>query len=82
MTSVLKSAVLGLGLVVGVSVAAQAQSLSALPPSGAAPATLNAVTTPSSPNQGFYPKPGGMEAINNAPRPGEGNGGRPRFRPL
>jgi hypothetical protein len=60
MTSFVKSALLGLGLVIGGSAAAQAQSVAALPPSGGAPVTQSAVSQYGS-TQSFFPKPGGAE---------------------
>jgi hypothetical protein len=57
MASLLKSTFLGLGLLTGVSAAAFAQSVSALPPSGGVP--QSAVTQPYGSTQSFYPKPGG-----------------------
>lgn len=58
MATPVKSAMLGLGLIVGVATAAQAQSVSSLPPSGAAP-RQSAVTQPYGSSQSYYPKPGG-----------------------
>jgi hypothetical protein len=58
MRSLIKSSALGLGLLIGITASAHAQSVSALPPAGTAPA----VTTPppvTSSTQSFYPKPGG-----------------------
>jgi hypothetical protein len=60
MPSLLKSTILGLGLLAGTAAAAQAQSVSSLPPGGGLqPQT--AVTQPYSSTQSFYPKPGGSE---------------------
>ena len=57
MPSLLKSSVLSLGLLAGVVTVAQAQSVSALPPtSGATTASPPPVT---SSTQSVYPKPGG-----------------------
>src|SRR5262245_46184301 len=58
MRSLLKSSVLGLGLLAGVSATASAQSVSALPPAGAAP-VVTAPPPVTSSTQTFYPKPGG-----------------------
>ncbi len=58
MTSMVKSTVLSLGLVAGFAMAAQAQSVSSLPPGGEAPAQT-AVTQPYGSTQSFLPKPGG-----------------------
>jgi hypothetical protein len=58
MPILLKSTVLGLGLLAGVAATASAQSVSALPPAG----SVTAPTTPppvTSSTQSFYPKPGG-----------------------
>jgi hypothetical protein len=59
MPSLLKSTVLGLGLLAGVAAAADAQSVSSLPPTGGAtaPTTPPAVT---SSTQSVFPKPGGQ----------------------
>ncbi len=58
MPSLLKSSVLALGLLAGVAATAYAQSVSSLPPAGAAPvATAPPAVTSST--QGFFPKPGG-----------------------
>jgi hypothetical protein len=62
MRSIVKSTLLGFGLVVGASVAAQAQSVASLPPNGGAVATpQSAVSQPYGSTQSFYPKPGGSE---------------------
>jgi opacity protein-like surface antigen len=53
-----KSILLGLALVAGTAMAAQAQSVSSLPPNGGAP-TQSALTQPYGSTQSFYPKPGG-----------------------
>lgn len=58
MASVVKSAVLSLGLVTGFAMAAQAQSVSSLPPGGGMP-EQSAVTQPYGSTQSFLPKPGG-----------------------
>jgi hypothetical protein len=57
MNGLLKSTVLGVGLVAGMALAAQAQSVSSLPPGGGVPES--AVAPPSSSTQSYYPKPGG-----------------------
>lgn len=67
MTSIVKSAVLGLGLVAGASLAAQAQSVSSLPPSGATVPTQSSVTQPYGSTQSYYPKPGGSETLKQQP---------------
>ena len=54
MPSIVKSMVVGLGLVVGASLAAQAQSVSSLPANGGVP-TQNAVIQPSPPSVGLSP---------------------------
>jgi hypothetical protein len=66
MVSVLKSTVLSFGLLAGLAAAANAQSVSALPPDGSTPpsyySTLpvqNAHTGIAGSTQSFYPKPGG-----------------------
>lgn len=60
MPSILKSAVLSLGLVAGAALAAHAQSVSSLPPDGGSvPPQQSAVTRPYGSTQSFYPKPGG-----------------------
>ena len=66
MMSVLKSTVLSVGLLAGLAAAANAQSVSALPPDGStAPSyggtlqTQNAHTGIAGSTQSFYPKPGG-----------------------
>jgi hypothetical protein len=56
MSSVLKSAIVSIGLLTGVAATAQAQSVSALPPAGGVQAAPAPAT--SSP-QAIYPKPGG-----------------------
>lgn len=63
MPSIVKSALLGLGLVIGGTVAAQAQSVASLPPNGGtAPASVqSAITQPFGSNESFYPKPGGSQ---------------------
>ncbi|MBV9198507.1 MAG: hypothetical protein JO320_05145 [Alphaproteobacteria bacterium] len=57
MASLLKSSVLSLGLLAGAVAAAQAQSVSALPPTSGAPTAYPAPVT--SATQGVFPKPGG-----------------------
>jgi hypothetical protein len=58
MSSLLKSTALSVGLLAGIATAAQAQSVSSLPPaSGATPAAPAPVT--SSSTQSVLPKPGG-----------------------
>ena len=57
MASLLKSSVLSLGLLAGAVAAAQAQSVSALPPAGGAPQASPPPVTSST--QGVLPKPGG-----------------------
>ncbi len=64
MTSLLKSTILGVGLLTGVALAAQAQSVSSLPPGGGAPAP-GAVTQPYSSTQTISPNPGGNVSIPN-----------------
>ncbi|MGA8380931.1 MAG: hypothetical protein WB710_07360 [Stellaceae bacterium] len=60
MSSMLKSALLSVGLLAGTALAAQAQSVSSLPPAGSNPVVpQTAVTEPFGSNQSFYPKPGG-----------------------
>jgi hypothetical protein len=66
MVSVLKSAVLGVGLLAGLASTANAQSVSALPPDGNTPPSYggtlpvqNAHTGIAGSTQSFYPKPGG-----------------------
>jgi hypothetical protein len=58
MASPIKLAVIGLGLVVGMAAAAQAQSVSSLPPAGGVP-TQSAATQPFGSPQSYYPKAGG-----------------------
>jgi hypothetical protein len=67
MTSFVKSALLGLGLVVGASLAAQAQSVSSLPPSSTTAPAQTAVTQPYGSTQSYYPKPGGSETLKQQP---------------
>jgi len=66
MVSVLKSTVLGVGLLVGLAATGNAQSVSALPPDGNTPQSYggtlpaqNAHTGIAGSTQSFYPKPGG-----------------------
>jgi hypothetical protein len=66
MTSILKAAVFGLGLVAGTAAIAQAQSVATLPPNGGEPVQTQgqtAHTWPYGSTQSFYPKPGGSEVI-------------------
>jgi len=65
MHRILKSMVLGLGLAVGAGIAAQAQSVSSLPPGGAN--AQSAVTQPYGSTQSYFPKPGGSEALRRQP---------------
>ena len=57
MSSLLKSTVLGLGLLAGVATTAHAQSVSALPPTS--PATASAAAGPAYSSAKIYPDPGG-----------------------
>ncbi len=59
MSKILKSALLGVGLLAGTALAAQAQSVSSLPPAGGNPVPQSALTEPYGSSQSFYPKPGG-----------------------
>ncbi len=59
MPSLLKSTVLGLGLLAGVAATAYAQSVSSLPPTGGATAPTTPPAVPSS-TQSVFPKPGGQ----------------------
>lgn len=61
MASLIKSTVLGLGLLAGVAATAYAQSVSSLPPAGSAVPTAQSPVYSST--QSFYPKPGGMEVL-------------------
>ncbi len=62
MANLLNGALLSLGLLAGVAGAAQAQSVSALPPEGGMP--VQATQPPAySSTQSFYPKPGGSEVF-------------------
>jgi hypothetical protein len=63
MPSIVKSTLLGFGLMVGATMAAQAQSVASLPPNGGggAPTGQSAVTQPYGSTQSFYPKPGGSQ---------------------
>ncbi len=56
MNSSLKSAVLGVGLLVAAAATAQAQSVSSLPPTN--PATVPSATTPPVSNAKIVPNPG------------------------
>lgn len=60
MPSLLKSTVLGVGLVTGVALAAQAQSVSSLPPASQGPAQT-AITQPYGSTQRLVPGPGGAQ---------------------
>lgn len=60
MPSLFKTTVLSLGLLAGVVATAQAQSVSALPPTSSATGQT-AATPPFSSSQSFYPKPGGNQ---------------------
>jgi hypothetical protein len=55
MPSMLKSTVLGVALLAGTALAAQAQSVSSLPPSGGAPVQSAATPPASPPNVGLSP---------------------------
>lgn len=55
----LKSVMLSIGLLAGTALAAQAQSVSSLPPGGVVAPEPSAVTQPYGSPQSFYPKPGG-----------------------
>jgi len=57
MSSLLKSAVLSLGVLAGTAAVALAQSVSSLPPSG--PATAPTASTPPSSTSKIFPNPGG-----------------------
>src|SRR5215470_7195302 len=57
MSSLLKSTVLGLGLLAGVAATAHAQSVSALPPTS--PATAPTAVAPAYSSAKIYPDPGG-----------------------
>ena len=66
MVSLVKSTVLGVGLLAGLAATANAQSASALPSGGSAPPSYggtlraqNAHTGIAGSTQSFYPKPGG-----------------------
>ena len=66
MVSLLKSTILSVGLLAGLAAAANAQSVSALPPDGNTPPSYggtlqvqNAHTGIAGSTQSFYPKPGG-----------------------
>jgi hypothetical protein len=62
MSKLLTSAVLGLGLLAGISLSAQAQSLSSIPPAGTPAA--NVPTQPQASTQRIVPDPGGSVTIN------------------
>jgi len=57
MSSLLKSTILGLGLLAGVAATAHAQSVSALPPTS--PSTAPTATAPAYSSAKIYPDPGG-----------------------
>jgi hypothetical protein len=62
MVSLIKSTILGVGLLTGIAAAAHAQSISALPPDGGMPGqTARSPVTGST--QSFFPKPGGAEVL-------------------
>jgi len=67
MRNILKATLVGLGLIVGAGAVAQAQSVSSLPPNAPPPYAADQgqtpYTTPFHSTQGFYPKPGGSEVI-------------------
>lgn len=69
MPSIVKSVVLGLGLVVCAAVSAQAQSVATLPPNGGQPTTQSAVNQTYGSTQSYFPKPGGTEVIRDAQNP-------------
>jgi hypothetical protein len=60
MPSLFKATVLGFGLLAGVAATAQAQSVSALPPTSP-PTGQTSTTPPFSSTQSIYPKPGGSQ---------------------
>jgi hypothetical protein len=75
-----QSALFGFVIVVGATIGAHAQSVSSLPPTGAAAPPQNAVTTPYGSTQSYFPKPGGSETLKEqpatqaaAPAPGDPN---------
>ncbi len=59
---IVKSAIVALGAAAGFAITAQAQSVSTLPPSAAAP-PQSAYTQPYGSTQSYFPKPGGAEAL-------------------
>ncbi len=63
MYRVIKPALLSLAIVAGSWVAAQAQSVSALPPSGGTGQAQSAITQPYGSSQSYFPKPGGSQTI-------------------
>jgi hypothetical protein len=65
MPNMLKLTVLSIGLLAGTALVAQAQSVSSLPPNGAAP-PQNAVTQPYSPTQAISPNLGSNPGGNSA----------------
>ena len=60
MNSLLKSTVLGVGLLAGIAATAQAQSISALPPNS--PPAAPAAATPPASSAKIYPSPGNAAA--------------------
>jgi hypothetical protein len=66
MRTILNASLFALGLAVGTAAVAQAQSISSLPPN-AGEQGQTARTLPYGSTQGFYPKPGGSEIINEEP---------------
>jgi hypothetical protein len=64
MHRVVKTAFLGFGLTIAAGVAAQAQSVSSLPPSSGG---QTAITQPYGSTQSYFPKPGGSETLRQAP---------------
>jgi hypothetical protein len=65
MHPIVKSALFGLGLVVATGLAAHAQSVSSLPPSGGT--GQSAYTQPYGSTQSYFPKPGGSETLKQEP---------------
>jgi len=83
MSSLLKSTILGLGLLAGVAATAHAQSVSALPPTS--PGTAPTAVAPAYSSAKMYPDPGGSVNIREehsqpvaspkiSPDPGRGTG--------
>jgi len=69
MSKIVNATLIGLGLIAATGAVAQAQSVSSLPPNtqppyAAQPQGQTPYTTPYGSSQGFYPKPGGSEVIN------------------